>query len=250
MDFIWYLNLNLPQDILKYSYRLGLVNLLMHNHQDNTSDRVVVSDAIVFNKSNRTIYVTKPQLTPEDTVAFKFANVLERSGIDYTVVAGYVAILFGRARRSDDIDFILEVIDGSRFVELCKEAHRGGFSLMQGDIDSEDSVRNIYRSYLAQGYSVRFMYGDVILPNIEVKLAGIDIYRYAVANSIRAVVNGEHVLKISPLELQIAYKLYLNSDKDVGDAIFLYTLFREVLSKEDLYRWCRTLRIDCKILEG
>ncbi len=222
----------------------------MQNHQDNSSDRIVVSDAIVFNRSSRTIYVAKPQLTPEDTVAFKFANVLEKSGIDYTVVAGYVAILFGRARRSDDIDFILEMIDESRFVELCRKAHRGGFSLMQGDIGSENSVRSVYRSYLAQGYSVRFMYGDVILPNIEVKLAGIDIYRYAIANSIRVVVNGERALKISPLELQIAYKLYLDSDKDVGDAIFLYTLFREVLSKEDLYRWCGELRIDCGVLEG
>jgi len=26
----------------------------------------------------------------------------------YVVVAGYVAILFGRARRSDDVDFIVE----------------------------------------------------------------------------------------------------------------------------------------------
>ncbi len=43
------------------------------------------------------------------------------------------------------------------------------------------------------------------------------------SNSFRVVVNGEHVVKVSPLELQIAYKLHLNSDKDIGDSVFLYT---------------------------
>ena len=36
-------------------------------------------------------------------------------------------------------------------------------------------------------------------------------------------------LLISPIELQIHYKLYLSSDKDIEDAVYLWVLFREML---------------------
>ncbi len=49
------------------------------------------------------------------------------------------------------------------------------------------------------------------------------------SNSFRVIVNDEPVVRVSSLELQIVYELYLNSDTDVGDAVFLYTLFREVI---------------------
>jgi len=44
-------------------------------------------------------------------------------------------------------------------------------------------------------------------------------------NWIRIVIN------ISPLELQIAFKLYLGSDKDIEDAAYLYEIFSAHLSK-------------------
>lgn len=59
-------------------------------------------------------------------------GVLDEAGVRYVVVAGYVAILFGRARRSEDVDFIVERIDEGRFVGLCRRALEHGFSLMQG----------------------------------------------------------------------------------------------------------------------
>ncbi len=34
----------------------------------------------------------------------------------------YIVILFGRARRSDDVDFILEDSGEDRFVKLCTRA--------------------------------------------------------------------------------------------------------------------------------
>jgi len=179
-----------------------------------------------------------------------FVKVLEDAGIDYVVVAGYVAILFGRARRSDDVVFILEDPGEEGFIGLCSRAREAGFTLMQADIESEDSVRRAYREYLAEGYGVRFMYRDLIVPNVEAKLARSSIYRYALDHSLRVVVNGEHAARVSPLELQIAFKLRLGSEKDVGDAVFLYTLFRETISLEELQAWCRRLGADCGILEG
>jgi len=135
--------------------------------------------AIVFNRENRWIRVVKKTLLPEDSVAFRFAEVLDEAGVRYVVVEGYVAILFGRARRSDDVDFVVERISEDEFVELCRRALKHGFVLMRGDIGSEDSVRRVYRNHLAAGLSIRFMYGDIIVPNIEFKMVWSIVERYA-----------------------------------------------------------------------
>jgi len=182
-------------------------------------------------------------------VASKFASVIEEAGVRYAIVAGYIAILFGRARRSDDIDFVLEYLGEDRFADLCRRAGRVGFVMMQGDIASEESVRSVYWDYLARGYSVRFIYRDVILPNIEAKLATTSVHRYVISHGIQVVVNNEYTLRVSPLELQIAYKLYLGSDKDIGDAVFLYTLFKKIISLQELYMWCERLGVDCEVLK-
>ena len=94
--------------------------------------RVNDDSVITYNVEERVIYVSKHQLAPEDRVTFSFASVLDRTGIEYVIVAGYIAILLGRARRSDDIDFILGELDETRFEELCNEALKAGFTLMQG----------------------------------------------------------------------------------------------------------------------
>jgi len=90
--------------------------------------------ALVFDRGSRRIRLMKTLLPdlPEDDIAFRFAGVLDEVGIRYAVVARYVAILFGRARRSDDVDFIVERIDEGRFVELCRKALERGFTLMRG----------------------------------------------------------------------------------------------------------------------
>jgi len=208
--------------------------------------------ALMFDRENRRIRLMKKTLLPEDDIAFRFVRVLDEVGVRYVVVAGYVAILFGRARRSDDVDFIVEQIDENRFVELCREARKHGFVLMQGDIGSEDSVRRVYRDYLAEGLSVRFMYGDIIVPNIEFKMVWSIVERYALEHSIivKVEVDGRYTIRVSPIELQIAHKLYLGSEKDVGDAVFLYTLFRDALDSTELERWCRELNVDCSVLGG
>lgn len=205
---------------------------------------------LVFNRDSRRISLSKKTLLPEDELAFRFAKILDEAGIRYVVVAGYVAILFGRARRSEDIDFMVEWINEDGFVELCKIASRQGFSLIQGDIRSEDSARRVYRSRLAEGFSVRFMYEDIIVPNIEFRMVGSSVDRYALEHSLTVEVSNRFIIKVSPLEQQIAYKLYLGSEKDVGDAVFLYTLFRDVIDHGELEKWCRELGADCSILEG
>jgi len=69
-------------------------------------------------------------------------------------------------------------------------------------------------------------------------------------HSITVEVDGRYTIRVSPLELQIAHKLYLGSEKDIGDAVFLYALFKEALDTAELEKWCRELRVDCSVLRG
>ena len=215
-------------------------------------DELGLGRVLEFDREARRIRLAKRSLLPEDDIAFRFARVLEESGVRYAVVAGYVAILLGRARRSDDVDFIIERIGEEEFVGVCRRALERGFTLMQGDISSEESVRMLYRSYLAEGYGVRFMYRDLIIPNVEVKMAKTSIDLYTLEHSLIVEVEAGDgfTVRVSPLELQIAYKLRLGSGKDVGDAVFLYELFREALNHSELDRWCRELGADCSIIGG
>jgi hypothetical protein len=51
-------------------------------------------------------------------------------------------------------------------------------------------------------------------------------------------------LPIGPLELQIAYKLYLGATKDFEDAVHLHAMFAETLSTPELERWVQKLGVE------
>ncbi|MFZ8793015.1 MAG: hypothetical protein ACO2O2_03875, partial [Acidilobaceae archaeon] len=200
----------------------------------------VISDNITFDVDRGTIFLEKSSLSEDDRIAMLFAETLNELGVRYSVIAGYVAILFGRARRSDDIDFITYPLAEDEFLKFCLLLRDRGFKLMQGDIGSESSIRKVYEGYLERGFSIRFTYGDLILPNIWFKTARSPLQHYSIDNSLTVIVNKKHLIKIAPLELQIAYKLYLESEKDLGDAVFLYTLFRQALNHQELHKWLST----------
>ena len=57
-----------------------------------------------------------------------------------------------------------------------------------------------------------------------------DLDNWVLAHRLEVVLNGIS-LKISPIELQIPYKLFLGSSKDIEDARHLYMLFKDRLDK-------------------
>ena len=60
---------------------------------------------------------------------------------------------------------------------------------------------------------------------------------------------GKSSIRISPIELQLAYKLYLGSDKDYEDAAHLYTIFRENINKEELKNFIKKLDIKTRVVK-
>lgn len=50
----------------------------------------------------------KKELNDLDKFVVDFTSILNKLGINYVIVSGYVAILFGRNRTSEDVDIIMK----------------------------------------------------------------------------------------------------------------------------------------------
>lgn len=67
----------------------------------------------------------------------------------------------------------------------------------------------------------------------------------SLSSALSAQIDGESI-PIGPLELQIAYKLSLGAQKDIEDAVHLYTLFEETLSAPQLETWVSRLDVEAE----
>lgn len=84
---------------------------------------------------------------------------------------------------------------------------------------------------------------DQITPHLEVKFARDEFDRASLENAMTARID-DATIPIGPLELQIAYKLYLGARTDVEDAAHLYSLFEESLSVPRLEEWVTRLDVE------
>ena len=177
------------------------------------------------------------ELNSLDKFTIDFADILNRLSIKYVLVSGYVSILFGRNRSSEDVDIFIEDIDFKRFQLLWNELNKVFECIITTD------VNEAYDEYLTKYYALRFSKKSKFIPNIEVKFSKIDLDKWALDNRKMVVLNS-HTLFISPLELQISFKLYLGSQKDIEDALFLYNLFKENLDMPLLKEFNQKLKIE------
>ncbi|PJA18088.1 MAG: hypothetical protein COX63_02465, partial [Candidatus Diapherotrites archaeon CG_4_10_14_0_2_um_filter_31_5] len=78
-----------------------------------------------------------------------------------------------------------------------------------------------------------------------------DLNWYSLKNKLIAEINKKKI-NISKMELQIPFKLYLGSDKDIEDAIHLWELFKDRLNMELFNGFIKRLKVEekTKLLEG
>lgn len=187
---------------------------------------------IIFNK----------ELNKLDNITIKFTSILNKLNIKYVLVSGYVSILFGRSRSSEDIDILIEKLDFESFKKLWVELVKCFECIIT------ESCENAYKEYLIEGNSIRFSEKEMYVPNVEIKfpnkLNDLDLVSL---NERKEVVLNGNLMFISPIELQIAFKFYLGSDKDLEDAFHLYSIFKETLDKELLINFSRKLKIEEKL---
>ena len=162
------------------------------------------------------------ELSELDRFTLDFINIIE-GHVEYVLVSGYVSILLGRARVSEDVDIIIQKIDFSTFKEIFNDLKQSGFYCLNAEKDSR-----IYE-YLKDNLAVRFAKKDKIIPNIELKWANHKFEKLALENAIDVILPKKS-LRISNLELQIAFKeVVLKSPKDMDDAEHIKEVAKDYL---------------------
>ncbi len=189
-----------------------------------------------FEFRDRKITIDK-ELNSLDEMALDFSAVLTGAGIRHVFLSGYVAILFGRNRTSEDIDVICEKCDYDTFLGVWKDIHQKYECIITSDPEEA------YGEYLENRTAVRFARKGEFIPNVEMSFASTGLHERALRNRLTVVLNGRE-LPISPLEQQIAYKTYMGSEKDIEDARFLFKLFESDLDLGLLEEYLTSLEVD------
>ena len=169
------------------------------------------------------IKINDKALSNLDKFALDFLKILKKYA-RYVLVSGYISILFGRNRTSEDIDVLVEKLDFDIFKKLWDDLVTRGFECINTN-KSEDA----YHNYLIENTALRFSKKNTFIPNIEFKFPKVDLDYWTLRERKKIILNERYELMISPLELQIPFKLFLGSEKDIEDARYLYRLFRNNL---------------------
>lgn len=181
--------------------------------------------------------VFEKELNELDKLAIDFSTILNKAAIKYVIVSGYVSIMFGRNRASEDIDLIIEKINIDKFRELWNNLMETFECLNTSNLDEA------YNDYLNARHALRFAKKGKFEPNMEIKFPKLELDNTALHERREVILNGQHFF-ISIFELQIAFKLYLGSEKDIEDARYLYRLFKDKLDMELLHKFNRNLNIE------
>ena len=190
-------------------------------------------DKIIFRK----------ELSLLDNFVLDFTENLIRNNIKYVMVSGYVAIFFGRSRISEDIDLLIEHIPFEKFLQFWNELDQNYECL------NTSNSYEAYNDYLQNYCSIRLAKKGSFIPNIELKFVKNDLDRYSLQHR-KHVELADRSLYISPLELQIPYKLFLGSEKDIEDARFLFKLLRDNLDNVMLKMFLTKLKISDKNVQS
>jgi hypothetical protein len=183
--------------------------------------------------SNKVIRIDR-ELSDLDLFTLDFIRIL-RKHINYVVVSGYVSILLGRARASEDIDVIIPRIDFQTFSGLLKELNGRGFYCLNAEKDAD-----VYE-YMQDNLAVRFAKKKTVIPNVELKCAKNKFDEIALEKTL-TVRLGKEELIISHLELQIAFKeIVLKSPKDLEDARHIRNIAEKHLDKALITKYERML---------
>lgn len=172
-----------------------------------------------------------------DRLALDFCAVLERHAVKYAIVGGYVAILLGRPRESDDVDIIAREVSADEFGPLHERL------VETFDCHAAGRARELYLDYLAAGAestALRYARRGSFVPNVEFKFGRKTLDHRALARRVPVELNGQRIF-VGPLELQIAYKLYMRGPKDFEDARWIYRVARESLDETEIWRTAKAL---------
>ena len=188
--------------------------------------------------SKGSIILKNKSLSELDKFVIYFVNVLN-DHFKYVIVSGYVAILFGRSRGTEDVDILTEKLTKSKFYNFVDE--------IEGTYDflNPENKEGLYEM-LGENLGIRISKKNEIIPNIEFKFIKNKVEEFVLENRLKILLN-DNLLYISPIEIQLAYKLYLGSEKDIMDAAYLYELFQENIIRSEVEYWANYFNVQDKL---
>jgi len=167
-----------------------------------------------------------------DKFVWSFVRLL---GDNYVIVSGYVSIITGRSRATEDVDLLVPHIDFDNFEILWNKITKEGFECI-----NTPNVKDAFEMFGQN--AIRFAYSGKAVPNIEFKQMSGEIHDYSFNNKLKLFM-GDKIFFIFPIEMQIAYKLNLGSQKDLEDAKHLYDLFLEYLDTSELIKLIERFKV-------
>ena len=103
----------------------------------------------------------KKEISVLDDFTLDFVNVLTKHAVKHVIISGYVAILFGRSRMSEDVDILIEHISYDDFLKLWAELEQTYECLITSNPD------DAYHGYLENHNAIRFAQKGNFIPNME-----------------------------------------------------------------------------------
>lgn len=174
--------------------------------------------------------------TELDEFLLDFIKILEKRA-KYVIISGYVSILFGRTRGTEDIDIIVEKMNKEKLGRLYSDLKNRGFYCINAD-----NLDDIYQQ-LEERTAVRFAKEKSVIPNIEMKFPKNSLDIRTLRENMTVLMPFGRLIT-SEIEQQIAFKRYaLKSDKDMEDARHLENIFKEHIDKGKIARYRKLVEI-------
>lgn len=169
-----------------------------------------------------------------DKFAFDFCKIVSKHA-KYVVISGYVAILFGRSRGTEDVDIFIEKLDKEKFEKLFYDLSQNGYECITAS--KEQAYEN-----LSEKIPIRFAKKKQFIPNIELKFAEKLHDMQSLRDNLRVVTSyGE--IRVSYIEPQIAFKEQcLGTEKDLEDAMHLRKIFKDEIDEHKIQSYKRIFR--------
>jgi len=163
---------------------------------------------------------------------------------NYVIVSGYLSILFGKIRGTEDIDVFIEKTDFQTFKRFYDELTQKGYEIFNAKSD-----KDAY-NMLTKKIAPRIAKKDEFIPNVELQFPKDNWGLKSIKEKIKVELNEEEFF-ISSIEMNIAFKIYLSSRKDIDDACYLYLLFKKLryLDEKKIREICSHLGVSSDILE-
>ncbi|OGI15172.1 hypothetical protein A3K63_03515 [Candidatus Micrarchaeota archaeon RBG_16_49_10] len=186
------------------------------------------------------ITMNNKELNILDKFVIDFIEILKEHS-DYVIVSGYVSIFFGRSRATEDVDILVPKMDRDEFSRLFNDLIKEYWFINSGE-ESE-----LYK-ILDEKMAIRVAKKEQMMPNIEMKFISNSVDRGTFDNRMKVLFDSNELF-FSPIEIQIIYKAFLGSEKDILDAILLARVFKNYLNPTILIKFSKDMDIKEKVLK-